>query len=84
MQEGLIIIAHASPELKGGIAIALPRRAADMWPSVEERIASAVAAALLNDRTERRERRRLRHAAQSGRTVPSRSRSPPPRPLSGR
>ena len=49
-----------------------------MWPPVEERIASALAAALLQERTDRRERRRLRHAAQCGRTMPARSRSPRP------
>ena len=57
-----------------------------MWPSVdalvEERIATAVAAALRQDRTDRRERRRLRQAAHVGQTTraparaQARSRSP--------
>ena len=47
-----------------------------MWPTVEERIASAVAAALRQDRMDRRERRRLRHVHGA---PPARSRSPRPR-----
>ena len=57
-----------------------------MWPSVdalvEERIATAVAAALRQDRTDRRERRRTRQVALVGQTTrapagaQARSRSP--------